>query len=1572
MTNLPHWRFSLTVAISMLSLGLSLSTAKFVAAQNTPPAILHPTFMPDSHHDTSSPLAKTEPDISMHSATLYVPNKVLPKRVRDIKSYEEIKAAGDAAFDRYFAPQTDSMLDEINRLPNMPAAIANFDGVNNVNAVSPPDAAGDIGYDPATGKKYYVQWVNLSYAIWEVTDPANPVLRAGPFNGNRLWQGFGTPCETDNDGDPIVLFDPLAQRWLVSQFATPKPYYQCVAISASADPTGRWHRYIFKISDTKFNDYGKFGVWPDGYYLTVNNFIGNSWAGVSAIALERDKMLNGQAANMVQFDLYGVNIDYSALLPSDLDGSTLPPAGAPNVFMSVDDNALTPGLGSVDMMRLWQFKVDWTNPGNSTFGLSGHPNASLPVAPFNVLPCAITGARGCVPQLGGTQVDGIADRLMYRLAYRNFGAYDTLVANHTVDAGSGRAGVRWYEVRNPTTLAPTLHQQGSFAPADGLYRWNASVAQDHVGNLAIGYSASSASAFASVRVAGRLYSDPLGQLNQGESILVSGRGAQTVSQRWGDYSMLTLDPTDDCTFWYTSEYFANNSPNGWRTSISAFRFPNCGAEAPGALTGTVSSGNVPLANVLVTAKDSLNQTVQAISDVEGAFGLSLLPGAYTVTAAIYGYLPATVPNVAITSNVTTTLDLALTVAPTHVVAGLITSSANGNPLPATLVVTGTPFSPPFITTQTDEQTGAYSIVLAEGQSYTLTASALLHTPQMRSLGNITQDQTHSFVLTPTTSNGAIIGYVRDVLTHLPITQAQVALVPTNLTTTLDSTGLYQFINLAPGSYTLTAGATNFVTATLANVPVQPSTVTSRTLQLDRARIELSPLALSRTLNFGSNISDGAGLIIRNTGNSPLIYALREVRGDGTSPDGGPDAAGYTWRASTQLDGPIYSWIDASDGTNLNLTDDAEASISLPFAFPFYGQSSSQIQVGNNGALLFGALNEIAPSNTSMAAAPNNTIAVLWDDIDGNAGNVYWKALGNAPNRQVVISWQDRPRFKNIGAASFQIILYEDGDLMMQYKDVVFGSPNYDNGQSATVGIRGTGVANSLQYLYNEGSLLDGTAVCFDNPNSLGTCGRLQDAIPWLSLAPVSATLNSSQSNDTALVWSASLSAVAQPGEFHGSLIAKSNDPIVGQIAIPVTLTVLPAASQGLITGILTSSGQCDNTPAPLDHPSVLIQGNNLSATIKANALGQYQYFAEPGAYSLTISAEDHLSASISINVNSGSTVTRDVTLRLNRSCLTLSPLAISTTVTYPLSSSSDLLITSSGAQALSAQVALVPRGARVSLADSQGYVLMPTQSGFIDISATGTALSINEDGAQNINSSFPIALYGITSTVLRVGDNGAILFGALSGDISYANTSMLNAPANLIAPFWDDLDAATGTVYSQEVGSAPNRKLIVLWKERAHTAQSGTATFEVIFEENGDIRFSYPDTDFDSSLFDFGTSATIGVRGATAREQVEYSFNERSLPNSISLCYTKIYAHCNAVPWLSATPPSISGLIGTPPNPQTVQVQLDSHLAGYGVHTADLIWVNNSPDSLARIPVTLTVRLPNAVQPIIMPIIFRN
>ena len=527
-----------------------------------------PQVVSSSQNDLSQPLSAIPP--------------ISPEQARPDPDLNELRPlgariTGDAGPKDFVDPlfQEDSDLS----LVNIAAPIQNFEGVNNVNGVLPPDTNGDVG------PNHYMQWVNLSFAIYSKTG----ALLYGPAAGNTLWSGFGGACQTTNDGDPIVQYDHLADRWMVSQFALPNypsgPFYQCIAVSQTGDPTGAWYRYQFQISATKLNDYPHFGVWPDGYYMSINQFAGNSWGGAGAVAFERDKMLQGLPAQMVYFDLYGVDPNLGGMLPADLDGPA-PAAGSPNIFAQMDDNAY--GY-SPDQLQLWNFHVDWANPSASTFTQA----KVLPTAAFDANMCS--GSRNCIQQQGTTRrLDAIADRLMYRLQYRNFGSYQTLVLNHTVDVNStDRAGLRWYELRDAGT-GWNIYQQGTFSP-DATRRWMGSVAMDSSGNIGMGYSASSSTMYPAIRYTGRLAGDALGQMTQGEGTIINGTGAQThTASRWGDYSSLSVDP-DGCTFWFTSEYVQTTGTSPWRTRIGSFVLPGCGSSP----TPTATSTPVPPTNTPV-------------------------------------------------------------------------------------------------------------------------------------------------------------------------------------------------------------------------------------------------------------------------------------------------------------------------------------------------------------------------------------------------------------------------------------------------------------------------------------------------------------------------------------------------------------------------------------------------------------------------------------------------------------------------------------------------------------------------------------------------------------------------------------------------------------------------------------------------------------------------------------------------------------------------------------------------------------------------------------------------------------
>jgi hypothetical protein len=428
----------------------------------------------------------------------------------------------------------------------------NFEGLGQGEYGFTPNAA-PPDTNASVGSTQVVEWVNESFAIFNKSTGA---LVDGPITGNTLWSGFGGGCETNNDGDPIVHFDRIAQRWVFTQFSvSTTPYLQCVAVSTTADATGTYNRYSFQMPS--FPDYPKLGVWPDAYYMTFNMFSGNSFVGGRACALNSAAMQAGSAATAVCFQL---SSSFGGLLPADLDGATLPPTGSNEFFLNFGTNSL----------NLWKFHVDFTTTSNSTF--TGPTN--LVVAAFS----EACGGGACVPQSGTSQrLDSLGDRLMYRLAYRNFGTHQSLVAAHSVQVGTSRkdpyTGVRWYELRNPAGT-PAIYQQSTYSP-DTTFRWMPSIAMDKVGNIAVGYSASSSALHPAVRYTGRASSDPLNTLGT-ENSIIEGTGSQTRSlSRWGDYSSMALDPSDDCTFWYANEYIASNGTFNWHTRLASFKFPSC-------------------------------------------------------------------------------------------------------------------------------------------------------------------------------------------------------------------------------------------------------------------------------------------------------------------------------------------------------------------------------------------------------------------------------------------------------------------------------------------------------------------------------------------------------------------------------------------------------------------------------------------------------------------------------------------------------------------------------------------------------------------------------------------------------------------------------------------------------------------------------------------------------------------------------------------------------------------------------------------------------------------------------------
>lgn len=488
-----------------------------------------------------------------------------------------------------------------------PEILASFDGLGE-DFIGPQGTAtlrNPSDNSLAVGLDHIVQIVNSRMAIFTKKgnrfDTTGKVLY-GPVETRNVFRGFGGPCERINNGDAVVRYDQLADRWLIvmptftrrisrrddsipqliqpgkaemlyqsppdTSTTRPAPgrrenrpaepgatFCMCYAISTGPDPFGPYYRYEFKRD--LFPDYPRPSVWPDGYYTSTST--GDNVIEKHAYVVDRAKMLKGEDATEQSFILKDVNF----LVNADLDGKQLPPAGAPNIMMAAGGTQLKGILGD-DGIYVWKFHVDWADASKTKLS----DPEKITVAPYTYL-CGGQLTR-CVPQPGtDIRLDAQGDKLMARLVYRRIGNRESIVGVHSVTTSWGGGGVRWYEFRVDKNRNVQLYQQGTYAP-DSMYRWMASAAIDSKGNIGIGYSFGGASQFPGQRFAGRLSGDKKGELTLNETILVEGQAAQTSTLRWEDYTQTAIDPSDGHTIWYVGDYLKKDSRN-YSTRIGAFR-----------------------------------------------------------------------------------------------------------------------------------------------------------------------------------------------------------------------------------------------------------------------------------------------------------------------------------------------------------------------------------------------------------------------------------------------------------------------------------------------------------------------------------------------------------------------------------------------------------------------------------------------------------------------------------------------------------------------------------------------------------------------------------------------------------------------------------------------------------------------------------------------------------------------------------------------------------------------------------------------------------------------------------------
>lgn len=527
-----------------------------------------PFFTWDVAHDTSPTLR----DLAA--------GRIPPGDVEDPSTEQEggPLAQGDTS-------SADGALQSVMPPTTIPSTQTNFEGLSNQDnantfgfRVNPPDPNGEVG------PNNYVEMINLVFGVY---DKAGNLL-LGPVDTGTLWSGFAIPDCTDPSGDPVVMYDQFTDRWILTQFTTRGPeYWNCVAVSTTSDPTGSYYRYAFSTGPN-FPDYPKYGNWKDSYVITTREFGPTVEYGIGVYGLEKNKMVNGEAARSVRFFIDGnvpsnLPLVGDGLLPADVDGKTKPKNEDTTPLVGTQDDNASYGA-TFDALNIWDLTIKWRSTPLASLEL----NTQLPTASFDsIFPCGPASSRDCLPQPGVSPGDprtldilSYRQRPTFRLAYRAFKNYDTMVTNQSVEAAPGVAGVRWYEIRRVGNTY-SIYQQGTFAPNDGVHRWMGSIAMDKKGDMGLGYSVvNGTTVYPGIRYTGRMAGDPAGQMTLGEGTVINGSGIQrTTNSRWGDYTDLTVDPTDDCTFWYVNEYYTLagqiSSTAGWQTRIASFKLPGC-------------------------------------------------------------------------------------------------------------------------------------------------------------------------------------------------------------------------------------------------------------------------------------------------------------------------------------------------------------------------------------------------------------------------------------------------------------------------------------------------------------------------------------------------------------------------------------------------------------------------------------------------------------------------------------------------------------------------------------------------------------------------------------------------------------------------------------------------------------------------------------------------------------------------------------------------------------------------------------------------------------------------------------
>ena len=476
--------------------------------------------------------------------------------------------------------------------------VKTFEGID-ASQVAHPEY--DVDPNGAVGTKQYMEWTNVNYQAFDKVTfaPVWSVPQAGtlPFQKNDMTDCYGV------GGDGIITFDRLASRWIIAARSTVvsnnySSYYYCVAISSTDDLTSSalaWYTYEFSMNsvlgeNSKGNaywpDWPRFGTWSDAYYVSFDlNDVNNDYQqiGVVVCALDRTNMVTGSTPRPMQcfsdpdpIPTHGTLYLKHSLIPADVNGTNSPPAGRDEYLISIQNPPNNGKTTTSNTLNLWDFHLDWTTPANSTFTNS---KLSVPTYTPGCYNPKAYGVTWCVPEsttaVTHNRIDSVGDRLMPRMDYRNFGTYESFLVSHTVQTGvtNLQTGVRWYELRG--SGLPTLYQSGTINPDSRLFRFMPSIAQDRDGHAAAGYNVSSGSTHPGIRTSWFSLRNPG---TPKELVIFNGAGDEENSNRWGDYSSMTVDPSDGCTFWYVTQYFAQNQTGtgiNWNTRIGNFKISSC-------------------------------------------------------------------------------------------------------------------------------------------------------------------------------------------------------------------------------------------------------------------------------------------------------------------------------------------------------------------------------------------------------------------------------------------------------------------------------------------------------------------------------------------------------------------------------------------------------------------------------------------------------------------------------------------------------------------------------------------------------------------------------------------------------------------------------------------------------------------------------------------------------------------------------------------------------------------------------------------------------------------------------------